>query len=101
MVQSEKVRADPHGQMRAYWKAVGLADKPHALNWGDDAPKDWQQVSGWHQDVMSSKTIRPMTPEQEHETREGFDQLVAKHPAFQSHYDHHAKFYGQLLAFAL
>ncbi len=101
VVQSERIRVDPHGQMRAYWNAVGLADRPEALNWDDNAPKDWQQVSGWHQDVMSSKTIRPITAEQELETEANFDRLIAERPHFQLWHYHHDAFQRKLLAFAI
>eukprot|EP01034_Spumella_vulgaris_P019901 gene19901-25463_t len=52
VVRSEAVQADPEGQMRRYWQAVGLADAPQALHWNDAVPADWQQVQGWHGDVM-------------------------------------------------
>jgi hypothetical protein len=52
VVRSEGIQADPAGQMQKYWMAVGLPDKPEALNWNEPAPKDWQQVvrlaSGGH-----------------------------------------------------
>jgi hypothetical protein len=101
VVQSESVQADPHGQMRKYWQAVGLPDRPEALDWKEPAPDDWQQVQGWHQDVMSSKTIRPISAEQAARTEADFARLVAAAPRFQSLYDHHRPFYDRLRAFSL
>lgn len=101
VVESEKVQADPQGQMRTYWQAVGLADKPAALDWNEPAPTDWQQVQAWHQDVMSSKTIRPISAEQVAETQKAFDKLVASAPRFAQFYAHHLPFYGKLKQYAL
>ena len=101
VVQSEKLRADPAGQMQKYWKAVGLSDKPEALNWNDDVPKDWQQVSAWHESAMTSKTIRPPSADQENETQDSFNRLAAKRPDIQAFYDHHAGFHTRLLELAL
>lgn len=101
VVLSENIRNDAAGEMRKYWKAVGLADKPEALEWNDPAPKDWQQVSGWHQDVMTSKTIRPLEKDHEAETRAQFAQLVTASPKFQQFYDHHKTYYDLLKARAL
>lgn len=101
VVQSEKIRQDPRGQMQDFWRAVGLQDRPDALSWDDAAPSDWQQVSGWHQDVMSTKSIRPITAEQEQETDAAFERLVSERPHFRGFHDHHAAFHTRLLAYTL
>ena len=98
VVQSEKVQNDPAGQMKAYWSALGLADLPHALHFGDEVPTDWQQVSGWHQDVMASKFIRPWTDEDVTRTRAQFAALLQEHPHFAAYHAHHAPFHGRLAA---
>lgn len=96
VVQSEKIQADPAGQMRRYWQAVGLDDKPQALDWGDRPPEDWQQVSGWHQDVMASSSIRPLDAAAEQKSREEFSRLIRTMPHLQSYLDHHAAFHQRL-----
>jgi hypothetical protein len=101
VVRSESVQCDPEGQMRKYWKALGLADKPQALHWDDPAPEDWQQVQGWHHDVMASRTIRPITAEQLARTEGEFAQLAEAEPRFRQYLDHHLPFYKKLLDFAL
>lgn len=101
VMRSEALQADAVGQMRRYWNAVGLDEKPEALDWKDPAPSDWQQVSGWHQEVMSSKTIRPPSADQDRETQAQFDRLVSKAPHFADYYAHHAAFYAKLVALAL
>lgn len=100
VVQSEQVQADPHGQMHKYWQAVGLSDKPEALHWKDPAPADWQQVQGWHHDVMSSSTIRPITSDQQARTDVEFRQLAAAQPRFADYLAHHLPFYAGLARLA-
>lgn len=101
VVQSEAVQADPHGQMRKYWEAVGLDDKPKALDWSEDVPQDWQQVSGWHEQAMSSKTIRPISMEQRRETEAKFEALIVKQPHMLAFLGHHMPYYERLLHLAI
>jgi hypothetical protein len=101
VVQSEKVQNDPEGQMRAYWSAVGLDDKPKALQFGDEVPQDWQQVSGWHKDVMASKSILPWTDADIAKTERQFNELVSREPRFADFHTHHKRFHVQLAALAL
>lgn len=101
VAQSEKVQNSPAGQMRAYWRAVGLDDKPRALQFADDVPADWQQVSGWHADVMASKSILPWTDADIAKTEKQFAKLVAKAPHFAEFHAHHAPYHAKLAALAL
>jgi Sulfotransferase domain len=101
VIQSEKVQADPGTQLRKYWEAVGLSDKPEALDWNQPAPSDWQQVSGWHQDVMSSKSIRPLSIDQARATQASFAQLVREQPHLLTYHDHHATYHAELLSYAI
>lgn len=101
VVQSEKVQNDPAGQMRAYWHAVGLEDRPQALSFGDSVPQDWQQVSGWHKDVMASKTILPWTEADAAKTRAQFADLAAREPRFARYHAHHAPFHARLADLSL
>ena len=73
VIESERLRTDPASQMRKYWGAVGLPEKPDALDWNEPVPKDWEQVSAWHREVMESKTIRPYTEDEVRESQEKFD----------------------------
>lgn len=100
IVQSEKVQADPARQMQAYWAATGLSNTPDALVFGGEAPKDWQQVSSWHKDVMASSGIRPWAEEDAAKTRRQFAELMAKTPHFASYLSHHLPFYEKLSALA-
>ena len=100
VVRSEAVQADPAGQMSRYWQALGLAARPEALHWNDPAPADWQQVQGWHGEVMSSSTIRPITPEQQARTEDEFGKLASAQPRFAGYLAHHLPFYMRLLALA-
>ncbi|MBG1232583.1 hypothetical protein [Aestuariivirga litoralis] len=98
VIQSERVQVDPQGEMRRYWQAVGLADKPEALEWGDEKPADWQQVAGWHQDVLSSKGVKPLTAEKLREIDDGFEKLVESQPRFKAMFEQHLPAYEKLVA---
>lgn len=101
VVQSENVQADPHGEMWRYWHAVGLDDKPEALEWGTEAPPDWQQVAGWHQDVLSSQSVKPLTTVKAREIEANFESLIASQPRFQAMFEHHFPFYIKLRTHSL
>lgn len=101
VVRSEAVQSDAEGEMRKYWQAMGLADTPQALQWDDPPPADWQQVQAWHGDVMSSRTIRPLTPEQLARTEAEFAKLAKEQPRFGDYLAHHMPFYTRLLRHAL
>ncbi len=100
VVSSEAVQADPEGQMRRYWQALGLSDKPQALHWNDPAPADWQQVQGWHGEAMASSTIRPITAGQSARSAAEFTALAAREPRFAQYLAHHQPYYEQLLQLA-
>jgi Sulfotransferase domain len=101
VMKSEQLQADPEGQMRKYWRAVGLPNKPEALHWQDPAPEDWQQVQGWHQDVISSSTIRPITTDQVARAEAEFRHLAAAQPRYADYLAHHLPYYTGLARFAL
>jgi hypothetical protein len=101
IVRSEAVQSDPEGEMRKYWRALGLSDKPHALHWNDPPPADWKQVQAWHGNVMESTEIRPSDPAQAARTEAEFNRLAEKNPRFGSYLAHHLPFYERLLQLAL
>ncbi|MFT3988122.1 hypothetical protein [Aestuariivirga sp.] len=96
IVLSERVQVDPQGEMHRYWQGVGLSDKPEALHWGDDVPKDWQQVASWHANASSSKTVQPLTPEKRKEIEAEFEKLAAAQPRFRQMFAQHVPFYEKL-----
>lgn len=100
VIRSEAVQADPESHMRRYWDVVGLSHRPEALHWNDPAPADWQQVQGWHGEVMASTAIRPISAEQQARTEADFTRLAAAQPRFQAYLDHHLPFYARLLTYA-
>ena len=100
VIRSEQVQADPEGQMRKYWQALGLSDKPEALHWNDPAPEDCQQVQGWHGGAMSSTTIRPITADQRSRMEAEFRLLAAAEPRFGEYLAHHLPYYTGLARFA-
>lgn len=100
VMQSERVQADSLGEMRFYWQAVGLRDTPQALDWSSEVPQDWQQVAGWHQNVLSSKGVRRLTDEKVREVAADYEKLICQYPRFKEIYEHHLPFYQKLAAIA-
>lgn len=101
VIQSEAVQSDPLGQLRRYWEAIGLPDRPQALDWDGEAPQDWQQVAGWHRDVLSSKTVKPLTTQKAEEIAASYEELTTLQPRFRAMYEHHLPFYERLVQFTL
>ncbi len=101
VVASEHVQADLRNQMLAFWQSIGLPDTPQALDWGNEVPEDWRQVAGWHQDVLSSSSIKPLTDDKRREVEASFAKLKSENGRFQAILDHHMPFYERLRAHAL
>lgn len=96
VIESESIQANAPAAMQSYWRGVGLSDKPEALQWGEDMPADWQQVSGWHQGVLSSTSVKPVTDAKRQEIEDGFKKLIAASPRFEGIYLHHLPYYEKL-----
>ena len=101
VIDSETVRADTGAAMRTFWAAVGLPAAEHALDWQEEVPEDWQQVEGWHDEVGTSKGIRPITDDELAQRERDFDALVAREPRAADYLAHHLPFYETLKAQAL
>ena len=103
VVEAEAVQRDVEGQLGAYWARVGLPFAPHAFAWDRrDAPKDWEQVAGWHGEVASSGGIRPPEdPPEEAALRAKFDSKARAAPRLRAYLEHHRPFYEKLRGFAV
>ena len=101
VVASEHVQADLRNQMLTFWEKIGLPDMPQALDWGNEVPEDWRQVAGWHRDVLSSSSIKPLTDDKWREVEASFAKLVAGHGRFRDILEHHMPFSESLRAHAL
>ena len=87
--------------MAAYWDATGLPFVREAFDWSEAKPDDWQQVSGWHQDVLGSSGIRPVAKDDAENKRRQFDELCKTVPHLADYLDHHLPFYEKLQQEAL
>ncbi|MEZ5771086.1 MAG: hypothetical protein R3D61_05420 [Defluviimonas denitrificans] len=101
VITAEDVRADTEGVMGALWAAIGLTHRPEAFDWQREAPKDWEQVGGWHGAVSSATGIRPLGEQELAAQEEKFAALAAKAPRMRDFLDHHRPFYRHLAAQAL
>ena len=61
-------------------------------------PDDWQSVTGWHKDVISSHGIRPTSGEDDAAITRQFEKAVAREPRLAALLEHHWPFYEKLLA---
>lgn len=102
VLSAERVQADPAGVMTAYWRRIGLPPAPHALSWAPEKPpEDWQQVAGWHGDVLASGGIQAMSAEEEAAQRAEFENAAERSPKLRAFLDHHRPFYDKARAFAI
>ena len=101
IVEAEDIRGDAKRVIGAVWRAVGLPYVDHAFEWGDQAPEEWKQVEGWHGDVIASKKILPITPQEIEFKNEEFVKLSKKYPHMLEYYEHHLPYYEALQLEAL
>jgi len=59
VVDSDDLRADPEGIVRAYCAAVGLPFLRDALTWEPGMPKEWGLWQEWHTDAAASDGFLP------------------------------------------
>lgn len=102
VLHAEAVQADTAGIMAAYWRKIGLAPAPHALSWGTkEVPDDWQEVTGWHGDVLSTGGIQPMSEDEARAQQAAFEQAAEAAPKLRQFLDHHRPFYDKAKALAI
>lgn len=94
VIRSADLRADPAAQLARYWQAVGLDQRPDALNWEQTVPEGWKSVEAWHTEVLSSGAIKPP------ENRDYRAELVALGAPFTDFDAHHRPFFDALCAVA-
>jgi len=86
--------------MRAYWDAVGLEYCETAFDW-QAPPRDWEHVSAWHEEAMTSSGIRTADAEEMLRKEMEFEALAEEVPHLRDYLDHHAPFYQKLSDVAL
>ncbi len=102
ILHAEAVQADTAGVMNGYWRRVGLPPAPRALSWSaEDVPADWQQVAGWHADVLAKGGIVAMTEEEERALQAEFERAAEAAPKLRRYLDHHRPFYDRAKALAI
>ena len=102
ILHAEAVQANTGAVMNAYWQRIGLPPAPHALSWAaEDVPEDWQEVSGWHGDVLSKGGIVAMTEAEERAQRAAFETAAEAAPKLRQYLEHHRPFYEKAKALAI
>ncbi|MEL7258796.1 MAG: hypothetical protein AAFN80_13270 [Pseudomonadota bacterium] len=100
VLDAETVRADPKGTMRAYWARVELEYREAAFDW-QAPPREWEHVSAWHEEAMTSSGIRTADAEEMLRKEMEFEALAEEVPHLREYLDHHAPFYQKLSDVAL
>jgi hypothetical protein len=102
ILHAEAVQADTGGIMSAYWRSIGLPPAPHALSWATkETPEDWQEVAGWHEDVLSKGGIVATTAAEEEALRAEFEAAAEAAPQLRRYLEHHLPFYEKARAIAI
>lgn len=101
VVLSERIRQTPKPMMQALWARIGLAPADHAFDWQQDAPQDWQQVAGWHKDVMSSQQIQPLPQDAQQRDRAAFEAACQQTPHLREYLEQHLPAHENLRRVAL
>ena len=102
ILHAEAVQADTAGVMTAYWRKIGLPPAPQALSWSaKEVPEDWQEVSGWHGDVLSKGGIQPMSEDEARAQKAEFERAAEAAPKLRRYLDHHRPFYDKARALAI
>lgn len=92
VIEAADIQNDTEGMMRAYANAIGVEFLPHALAWGDETPRDWKNVTGWHGDVINAHGIRKDSDTADGESSVTLDSA----PRLRDFYNHHLPFFNEL-----
>lgn len=97
ILEAEFVRRDPESAMNRLWNAVGLAPMKEALHWKPETvPEGWEEVAGWHEDILHSGGIRAAVDEPDPD--EVFESVAKAAPHLEEYLDHHRPYYERLRA---
>lgn len=89
VMEAVDVQEDTEGMIRAYCAAIGVEHLPHALEWGNEVPKDWESVTEWHGDVIASGGIQ----KDDDKTSGPLTEPLSTDPRLKAFYDHHHPFF--------
>jgi len=91
VLTSDRRRGAPEATLARYWRHAGLPFAGHAFAWDDTVPEDWQEVAGWHTEVLGRGKIERPAPESD-----AAAELAALCSPFTEHERHHRPFYKAL-----
>lgn len=101
VIRSEEVRREPRATIGAFWHAVGLDYCESAFDWDKAPPKDWEQVSGWHDSVAGSLGIKPLTKADIRAQKQRFNEACRGTPRLAALLAHHQPYYDKLASHAI
>ncbi|RKF16873.1 hypothetical protein D6850_04905 [Roseovarius spongiae] len=101
VIRSEDIRNDPRATMAAFWDAIGLSPAPHAFEWGEVMPEDWNQVEGWHGRAAASNSIEPLPGDYYEKAEAAFEARARDEPRLRDLLAAHLPAYERLAERAL
>lgn len=101
VINATDVRKNPQKIIGKLFDSVKLPNNDSAFQWTNNAPEDWQQVSGWHGKAINTTSIQPPSAEKQSQLQQSFESLCTSNPAMKDYYDHHLPFYQLLNKHAL
>ena len=96
VLQAETIRKNPRAAANAWWKSIDLVSIDSAFEWNEKPPADWEQVKGWHQKSMQSKSIHPWAEDEAQKETERFEAAAIEAPHLRDYLEHHQVFYDRL-----
>lgn len=96
VMEAADIQEDTEGMMRAYAAEIGVEFLPQSLQWGDETPQDWKNVTGWHGDVISAQGIRKDSDTSDGRTDAKPTVTLDSAPELRAHYDYHKPFFDKL-----
>ncbi len=96
VLEAEAIQQDPRSAVAKWWRKIDLEIIDSAFDWGPDHPPDWNQVRGWHQEAITSTSIRPLTDHDVRENAARFEVAASEAPHLRTYLEHHCVFYKKL-----
>lgn len=101
VLEAADIRANPAQLITQWWNLIGLPPCDQAFEWNDVVPKDWKQVTDWHQQAILSQQIKPPDAMERERQLADFACLTQSRPQLETWLQHHQPYYDRLAAHRL
>jgi len=105
ILRAESIRKNADKTLAPFHTHVGLKPVMQRQQWQHTVVDDWQQVKGWHANVIASSSLKPLDRnsevEEQNQSQQAFELACNEAPHLNNYYDHHLPYYEQLLKHAV